>query len=178
MRASTEEEEDQHPTPRMNTTATPIPSLAGRLRELIQLVPNGDSTPTVYRPPSPALHESDFEADSTSGGHSHARESLRDIFSKALREPGNTPQRGRPRRDSDSTASESDFLPASSRDLKGKMKSLNNDHSVHSLRKSHVSLFSYLALTGQKTLPVMIDSILTLKNILFFDLPAIPSFSP
>ena len=149
MRASTEEEEDQHPTPRMNTTTTPTPSLAGRLRELIQLVPNGN--PTVHRPPSPVLHESDFEADSTSGGHSHARESLRDIFSKALREPGNTPQKGRPRRDSDSTASESDALPDSSRnqpDLKGKKKSVNNGHSVHPLRKSHVSLLSYLALTG------------------------------
>jgi len=152
MRTSIEEEEDEHPTPRMNTTAAPTPSLAGRLRELIQLVPNGYPTPTVYRPPSPALHEFDFdEADSTSGGHSHARESLRDIFSKALREPGDTPQKGRPRRDSDSTASESDVLPASSRDqsdLKGKRKSANNGQSVHSLRKSHVFLLSYLALTG------------------------------
>ena len=151
MRALIEEEEDENLTPRMNTTATPTPSLAGRLRELIQLVPNGNPTPTVYRPPSPALHESDFEADSTSGGHSHARESLRDIFSKALRESGDTPQKGRPRRDSDSTASESDFLPANSRDqydLKGKRKSANNDHSVHSLRKSHVPPLSYLALTG------------------------------
>jgi len=113
-----DEEQDQHPTPRMNTTSTllPTPNLAGRLRELIQLVPNGSAsnvTPIVHQPPSPAFHESDFENDSTSGGHSRARESLRDIFSKALREPGDTPQKGRPRSSSDTTASESDALPAS-----------------------------------------------------------------
>lgn len=122
-----DEEQDQHPTPRMNTTSAllPTPNLAGRLRELIQLVPNGsasNATPIVH-PPSPAFHESDFENDSTSGGHSRARESLRDIFSKALREPGDTPQKGRPRSSSDTTASESDALPA----------------SVNSRRKSYVS---------------------------------------
>ncbi|KAF9451307.1 hypothetical protein P691DRAFT_381997 [Macrolepiota fuliginosa MF-IS2] len=133
--------EDQYPTPRMSSTAplapastTPGANLAGRLRELIHLVPNGSgsqSTPTPRRPPSPTFHESDFEGESTAG-YSRARESLRDIFTQALREPGDTPQKGRPRRNSDGTASEMDPSPQGSKEwsgIKGKRKSLSDEES-------------------------------------------------
>ncbi|KXN90177.1 hypothetical protein AN958_04667 [Leucoagaricus sp. SymC.cos] len=117
------------------SSATPTPNLAGRLRELIHLVPNGSSqnTPVPYRPPSPTFHESDFEGESTAAGHSRARESLRDIFSKALREPGDTPQKNRQRSNSDSSASEMDVSPANSRkwsDAKGKRKSLSDEEPL------------------------------------------------
>jgi hypothetical protein len=154
--AYTDEDEDgdQYPTPRMNNTkplapssVTPTASLAGRLRELIHLVPNGFSsqaTPAFHRPPSPTFHESDFEGEAAAASDSRARESLRDIFSKALREPGDTPQKGRPRRNSDSSASESDYLPQSSRklpDIKGKRKSLSDEESTTPLSASRLSPF-------------------------------------
>ncbi|KAF5351784.1 hypothetical protein D9756_007424 [Leucocoprinus leucothites] len=145
-----DEDEDQYPTPRMNnaaplapSSATPTPNLAGRLRELIHLVPNGSTsqaTPTPHRPHSPTFHESDFEGDSAATGHSRARESLRDIFSKALRDPGDTPQKSRQRRNSDSSASESDVLPATSRklpDIKGKRKSSSDEESVDPLHPTN-----------------------------------------
>lgn len=134
-----DEEQDQYPTPRMNnatplapSSATPTPSLAGRLRELIQLVPNGSgsqSTPTPHRPPSPTFHESDFEGESTTAGYSQARESLRGIFSKALREPGDTPQKGK-QKTSDGGSSEVDSsIPMDWSGVKGKQGGLSDEES-------------------------------------------------
>jgi hypothetical protein len=131
-----DEDQDQYPTPKMNTaapltpaSATPTPSVAGRLRELIQLVPNGSSAsqpaPHSQRPSSPAFHESDFESELSDTGHSQARESLRDIFTKALREPGDTPQKGRPRKYTDDTSSRGD--PDDWSDAKGKRTNLGKD---------------------------------------------------
>ncbi len=139
-----DEEQDQYPTPRMNTlpplnsSATPTPSLAGRLRELIHLVPNGSasqSTPTSQRPPSPTFHESDFEGEVTTNGHSRAREALSSIFTRALREPGDTPQKGKQRRNSNGSASETDQSPTSSRgwsNAEGKRKSFSEEESENS----------------------------------------------
>lgn len=94
---------DEFPTPRIlpkpiaNSTAeTP----AARLRALLAREPRSPRATTP--PPAPSS-----EADSAVGPprfgsstSSVARDSLRDIFSRALREPGDTPQKGRPRRNS------------------------------------------------------------------------------
>lgn len=140
-----DEEQDQYPTPRMNTpaplansSATPTPSLAGRLRELIHLVPNGSgaqATPTSQRPPSPTFHESDFEGEMTTNNHSHARELVQSIFTRARREPGDTPQKNKQRRNSDGSASETGHSPKSSRgwsDTEGEQKNLSDEESEHS----------------------------------------------
>lgn len=178
-----DEAEDQHPTPRMNS-ATPLAassttsgaSLAGRLRELIHLVPNGSGsqgTPTPRRPPSPTFHESDFEGESTAG-HSRARESLRDIFSKALREPGDTPRKGVQRRNSDSSIGEIEPNPASSTkwsDIKGKQKSLSDEESDNPASASPVCPF-FCAFMKSK---LQGHTLMVLPNIQSFDPPATPT---
>lgn len=111
------DEDDELPTPRMHpkpiaslyadstltgtTSATPAPTEtpASRLRALLAREPRSPRSTTPPAPPS--------EADSTAGPprfgsstSSVTRGSLKDIFSRALREPGDTPQKGRPRRNS------------------------------------------------------------------------------
>ncbi|KAI9569718.1 hypothetical protein HD554DRAFT_2090293 [Boletus coccyginus] len=105
---STHDEDDQLPTPRMlpvpiADTAHPLPAHAetpaARLRALLareQRSPGQTTTP--HPPPS---SEADSEpARFGSSTSSVTRESLKDIFSRALREPGDTPQKGRLRRNS------------------------------------------------------------------------------
>lgn len=99
------DEEDQLPTPRMlprpitDATALPADTPAARLRALLAREPR---SPTAAPPSAPSS-----EADSTteparfgSSTSSVTRDSLKDIFSRALREPGDTPQKGRLRRNS------------------------------------------------------------------------------
>lgn len=140
-----DEEQDQYPTPRGNmpaplstSSATPTPGLAGRLRELLHLVPNGSgaqSTPVSLRPPSPTFHESDFEGEMTTNNHSRAQELVHSIFTKAQREPGDTPQKSRQRRNSDGSASEAGPIPKSLRgwsDTEEKRKSFSDEESENS----------------------------------------------
>lgn len=114
-----DDDEDSQSTPRLSGLAklaseknSPInqttPSLtadtpAARLRALLARVPN-NTPPTssrTFRPPSPSDLESDFDpVDTGSNTPSIARESLKELFSHALRDPGNTPQKGRRRRNS------------------------------------------------------------------------------
>jgi serine/arginine repetitive matrix protein 2 len=79
-------------------------SPAARLRAVLNRVPN-ESTSTSRTPRAPVSVselDSDFEPPgSTTTGHSIAQGSLRDIFNRALREPGDTPQKsGKWRRNS------------------------------------------------------------------------------
>ncbi|KAF8556337.1 hypothetical protein OG21DRAFT_656063 [Imleria badia] len=102
-------EEDQLPTPRMHprpiadptptATALPADTPAARLRALLAREPR---SPTAAPPPAPES-EADSTADPARFGSSTSsvtRDSLKDIFSRALREPGDTPQKGRLRRNS------------------------------------------------------------------------------
>ncbi|KAM5543139.1 hypothetical protein V8D89_003013 [Ganoderma adspersum] len=119
-----DDDEDAESTPRMSTSAipdkqsprtaaSPGPSAdnpTARLRALLARIPNSPDNATPHasssRPPfalpSTSEPESDFEPPQSVGTTSSiARESLKELFSNALREPGNTPRRvGRPRRNS------------------------------------------------------------------------------
>lgn len=118
-----DDDEDAESTPRMSSSAildkqsprtTTSPGLpadnpTARLRALLARIPNspdGATHASSSRPPfvlpSTSEPESDFEPpQSVATTSSIARESLKELFSNALREPGNTPRRaGRPRRNS------------------------------------------------------------------------------
>ncbi|KAH8108092.1 hypothetical protein BXZ70DRAFT_35830 [Cristinia sonorae] len=89
----------------IHQTAPPLTAdtPAARLRALLARVPNNTppASSRTYRPPSPSDLESDFEpVESSSNTPSIARESLKELFSHALRDPGDTPQKGRRRRNS------------------------------------------------------------------------------
>ncbi|KAG6375425.1 hypothetical protein JVT61DRAFT_2982 [Boletus reticuloceps] len=98
------DDEDEFPTPRVHPKpihADPLPAdtPAARLRALLAREPR---PPRTTPPPSPPS-----DADSVAGPprfgsstSSVARDSLKDIFSRALREPGDTPQKDRLRRNS------------------------------------------------------------------------------
>ncbi|KAG6331117.1 hypothetical protein ID866_7971 [Astraeus odoratus] len=117
-------DEDEQPTPRMPmkaiasgngdpgpshptyssplTTATPADTPAARLRALLARAPRSPrSVPPVIAQVLPSDADSDLGSSRLgSSAASVARENLKDIFTRALREPGDTPQKGRPRRNS------------------------------------------------------------------------------
>lgn len=117
------DEEDELPTPRMHpkpitslnpdqtpssfptpTSATPLPAEtpAARLRALLAREPRSPRNATPFPPPAPSSEadSADEPAHFGSSTSSVTRDSLKDIFSRALREPGDTPQKGRLRRNS------------------------------------------------------------------------------
>ncbi|KAF8891719.1 hypothetical protein BD779DRAFT_143004 [Infundibulicybe gibba] len=152
---SDNDDEDDQPTPKM-TASSIIPSLknpgqaetpATRLRALLNRVPNsGGSSKTpmpqkpARSPPPPSEFDSDYEQEEDPPeGPSIARESLRDIFSRALREPGDTPQKrgAQPRRNSIDT-SEVEASPRVAKERaknKGKRRSLS-DEEIENASKS------------------------------------------
>ncbi|KAF7977750.1 hypothetical protein HWV62_2838 [Athelia sp. TMB] len=105
--------DDAQSTPRMpmltavqsepNSAApTPIAETpSARLRALLSRVPRSPSPPRVEKPP-PSEPDSDFDPPRSNVPNtpSIARESLKDLFSRALRDPGDTPQKTRRRRNS------------------------------------------------------------------------------
>lgn len=116
---SEDEDEDAEATPKIlsrpqldsdrNFRAPPLDSTltaetpAARLRALLARVPGSTSASSSSRPPvppSPSEIESDFDTPNVTAASSLARESLKDIFSRALRSPGDTPQKQRRRRNS------------------------------------------------------------------------------
>ncbi|EJF55795.1 hypothetical protein DICSQDRAFT_175522 [Dichomitus squalens LYAD-421 SS1] len=118
---ASDDDEDAESTPRMSAAAIPdkqsprsaaSPGLpasnpTARLRALLARVPNSPNAhASSSRPPitlpSSSEPESDFEPPhSIRISSSIARDSLKELFSNALREPGNTPRKaGRPRRNS------------------------------------------------------------------------------
>ncbi|KAI0644577.1 hypothetical protein C8Q79DRAFT_781572 [Trametes meyenii] len=151
-----DDDEDAESTPRMNSTAIPdrqsprnttTPGLpadtpAARLRALLARVPNTPDSATPHASTSrmPALPsgsepDSDFEPPYSSVTTSSvARESLKEIFSRALREPGNTPQKGKQRRNS-IDASEVEASPRVEEErskYRGKRRSLSDEEAEKS----------------------------------------------
>jgi serine/arginine repetitive matrix protein 2 len=111
---------------------TPADTPAARLRALLSRVPNQSSSANVPEkpPPPPSELDSDFETPHFSPiTPSIARESLKDLFSHALRDPGDTPQKRRRRRNS-IDASEVEASPRVERErakYKTKRQSLSDD---------------------------------------------------
>ncbi|KAG2111296.1 uncharacterized protein F5147DRAFT_687133, partial [Suillus discolor] len=140
------------------SSATPSETPAARLRALLARSsdsPNGKSPPT-----RPVAQLSEDGAGSVSSRFTPAtpsitRDSLKDLFSRARREPGDTPQKSRPRRNSFDT-SEMDITPVVDREReqhKDKRKSLSDDEvdkpksskgSESSFRSPHAATFDTL----------------------------------
>ena len=88
-------------TPKITTTPTPTRSdnPAAVLRALLSRLPAHPPSPT--KSSTEHERESDFDTVSESNAApSIAQESLKHVFSNALRDPGNTPQKSRRKRDS------------------------------------------------------------------------------
>ena len=122
-----DDDNDDQPTPKLSATAALITETpAARLRALLSRVPNNKP---ILVPPRSDLLDSDVNtADDDPQPTSHisfARETLRDMFMHAMREPGDTPQKDktpRPRRNS------FDELDQRTRDRhSGKRKSLSDE---------------------------------------------------
>jgi len=123
------DDDDQQPTPRMTPAATILAGVdtpAARLRALLSRVPTSSKPPPM--PSSASEIESDFDPPDTP---SVPRETLKDIFSRALREPGNTPQKDKTRwRRNSIDVSEVDATPRLQQEngkLKGKRRSLSDE---------------------------------------------------
>lgn len=162
---STDEEDDAESTPRLSTSAivpdrhSPRSSSqatlaaetpAARLRALLARVPNTSSSLQNFSarapvPPSPSEPDSDFDAPSIGfSTRSIARESVRDIFSHALREAGDTPRRERPRRNSDVSEVESsprvELVQEERAKNKGKRRSMSDEEAEKAASK-YLGLF-------------------------------------
>lgn len=124
---------DQQSTPRLTPAATILAGAdtpAARLRALLSRVPTSSKSPTMPHPrSSPSDIESDF--DPPSNTPSIARESIKDLFSRALRDPGNTPQKEKTRwRRNSIDISEVDATPTLRPENgrnKGKRRSLSDE---------------------------------------------------
>ncbi|KAI0371109.1 hypothetical protein BV20DRAFT_942621 [Pilatotrama ljubarskyi] len=151
-----DDDEDAESTPRMAASAIPdkqsprtagTPGLpadtpAARLRALLARVPNTPDSATPHasssRPPvlpSGSEPDSDFDPPySTVTASSIARESLKELFSRALRDPGNTPRKGKQRRNS-IDASEVEASPRVEEErskYRGKRRSLSDEEAEKS----------------------------------------------
>lgn len=135
-------DDDRESTPKITSvpslaSSSPVDTPAARLRALLSRVPTrSPTTPLVHPRSSPSELESDYEAPQPPP--SVARESLKDIFSRALRDPGDTPRKAARRRNS-IDMSEVDAGPRVERDQmknKGKRKSLSDDEVENSRRMS------------------------------------------
>lgn len=138
---------DNHDTPRVPASSIlPGDTPAARLRALLSRVPNNSTlTPRTQMmpPPDPSVsdeYESDFDRGESinATANSIARESLRDVFSRALRDPGDTPQKAGKRRSNSVEPSDTDETPRFETDrfrMKGKRKSLSDEEIENSHRR-------------------------------------------
>jgi hypothetical protein len=141
--ANEPDEQDDQQTPKLsNNAALAAETPASRLRALLSRVPNNKHTLSTIVPPSHSrsdLVDSDIDAPdepqrspsanhtfTTSSSLSLARESLRGIFTRARREPGDTPQKDSNRKARRSSFDELDPIPKTSR-RSGKRKSLSDE---------------------------------------------------
>ncbi|KAF8844418.1 hypothetical protein BDN67DRAFT_987946 [Paxillus ammoniavirescens] len=155
--ASIPDDEDELPTPRMPAKAiaspngdpapTSFPNLnaatgipadtpAARLRALLAREPRSPRNTTPTAPPIPPseVDSSDDFPRFGSDTSSLARDNLKSIFSRALREPGDTPQKIRPRRNSVDT-SQVEITPILDRERakhKGKRRSMSDEEAEKS----------------------------------------------
>ncbi|KII92480.1 hypothetical protein PLICRDRAFT_473435 [Plicaturopsis crispa FD-325 SS-3] len=146
------DDDDAHSTPRLSTIAalnspadagTPplqsasVSSPASRLRSLLALAPKLRQSSPKRDDAPPSELDSDFDPPRFSPASSIAQESLKDIFSRALRDAGDTPQKGRPRRNS-IDVSEVEGSPRVVRERakhKGKRKSMSDEEGDKSASK-------------------------------------------
>lgn len=128
----------------LNSPGLPADTPAARLRALLARVPN--NTPPAssrsYRPPSPSDLESDFESVGPSPeAPSIARESLKELFSHALRDPGDTPLKGRKRRNSVDASPNVDRTVERERAYnRGKRASMSDEEAEKMSRTCHYRL--------------------------------------
>lgn len=119
--------------------ATPTDTPAARLRALLSRVPN--SPPTSRAAPAPLSEpDSDFDPPRSSplNTPSIARESLKDLFSRALRDPGNTPEKSRGKRRNSIDVSEVESSPRVQRERakhKGQRRSLSDEEADKTSRE-------------------------------------------
>ncbi|RXW23374.1 hypothetical protein EST38_g2507 [Candolleomyces aberdarensis] len=147
-RDSGDTESEEQSTPRIPVASKLPPpngeTPAARLRALLSLVPNHSTQTTPVPPPEPeseSEHESDFdrgESINANATTSMARESLRDVFSRALRAPGDTPQKQKKRRNS-IDLSDVDPSPKMEKErerskIRAKRKSLSDEEVENSYR--------------------------------------------
>ena len=142
-------------TPKITTTftATRSDNPAAVLRALLSRLPAHPPSPTQSHTLSvqdgtEQERESDFDTVSESNvAPSIAQESLKHIFSNALRDPGNTPQRVRHRRNS-IDSSEVEGSPRVEKERatnKGKRRSVSDDEVENTSRELSFELvFSYV----------------------------------
>lgn len=144
---SSSNDDDRESTPKMTSvpslaSSSPVDTPAARLRALLSRVPTrSPTTPLLPPSSSPSEFESDYETPQPPP--SVARESLKDIFSRALRDPGDTPRKAARRRNS-IDMSEVDASPRVERDRmknKGKRKSLSDDEVENSRSAPYGSFF-------------------------------------
>ncbi|KZT67201.1 hypothetical protein DAEQUDRAFT_408299 [Daedalea quercina L-15889] len=184
LRAQLYDDEDTEATPRMPAAriadspeapaapVLPLDTPAARLRMVLSRVPNNKSPPRAStsrlpEPRTPSEPDSDLDPPySITATPSIAKESLREIFSHALRRSEATPQKqkGRARRNSVGPASEVDPSPRIERvqheraGNKGKRKSMSDEEAEHlsnlsrrseeSSRSSHSKAARWNALTA------------------------------
>ncbi|KAK2467820.1 hypothetical protein APHAL10511_000115 [Amanita phalloides] len=128
-----DDDDDDQPTPRLSSnTALAAETPAARLRALLARVPNKPSMPLRFD-----LVDSDVDPPDDyqrppfpSTSLSLARESLRDIFLRARRDPGDTPQKDKTLRPRRSSFDELDSVPNRAHDRPkrpGKRKSLSDE---------------------------------------------------
>ncbi|KIK97734.1 hypothetical protein PAXRUDRAFT_194210 [Paxillus rubicundulus Ve08.2h10] len=127
---------DPAPTsfPDLNTaTAIPADTPAARLRALLAREPRSprNAASTAPQIPPSEVDSSDDFPRFGSDTSSLARDNLKSIFSRALREPGDTPQKGRPRRNS-VDSSQVEITPVLDRERakhKGKRRSMSDEEA-------------------------------------------------
>jgi len=124
-----------------SSTTTRSEKPAAVLRALLSRLPVDRRSPTPSQQ-YPSERESDYEvSEPATATPSMAQESLKDIFFKARRDPGSTPQKTQARRNSVDT-SEVNFFEAERKDCKGKRRSLSDDETEHLDSKSPGSWFT------------------------------------
>jgi len=114
------------------STVTRAENPAAVLRALLSRLPNEKRSPTPSQTPDqyPSERESDYDmSEHASATPSMAQEIVKDIFSKARRDPDGSPLKARPRRNSvDTSEVESSRLAQYDRTIeKGKTRSLSDD---------------------------------------------------
>lgn len=113
------------------STVTQKDNPAAVLRSLLSRLPNRDGSPTRANDNDTSEKGSDYDIETASATTSVVQSSLKNIFNKALREPGNTPRKDRShrRRSSSIGATDIEYTPhvAEARDIKGKRRSLSDD---------------------------------------------------
>jgi len=108
---------------------------AAVLRALLSRLPNKEGSPTHPDHDTelqyPSERDSDYDVETASATTSVAQSSLKNIFSRALREPGDTPRKDKSHRQRSSSIGDTDLENTphvlEARDIKGKRRSLSDD---------------------------------------------------